>query len=59
MTEAAKLAKEAGVLELWLTHFSPATVNPLEFSDKVRNIFPQTVFPKDRRTVTLTFKEDK
>jgi ribonuclease Z len=59
MTEAARLAKEAEVSELWLTHFSPATVNPFEFSDKVRNIFSHTVFPKDRRTVTLNFKEDK
>jgi ribonuclease Z len=58
MTEAAALAKEAEVGELWLTHFSPATVNPLEFSDKVRDVFSRTVFPKDRRTVTLKYKED-
>jgi ribonuclease Z len=58
MTEAAELAKEAEVSELWLTHFSPATVNPQEFSDKVRRIFPRTIFPKDRRTVTLKFEED-
>lgn len=58
MTEAAKLAGDAEVGELWLTHFSPATVNPSDFSDKVRRIFPQTVFPKDRRTVTLNYKED-
>lgn len=57
MTEAAGIAKRAGVKELWLTHFSPATVNPTEFADKVKSIFADTVFPKDRRTVTLKFED--
>lgn len=59
MTEAAELAKRANVGELWLTHFSPATVNPVEYADNVKAIFENTVFPKDRRTVELKFEDEK
>lgn len=58
MEEAACLAEKAEVKELWLTHYSPSMNRPQDFRDKVQRIFPNTVVPKDRRTVTLKFEED-
>lgn len=56
MTEAAGLAKKAGVKEMWLTHYSPATARPYEFEDKIKQIFPQTVVAKDRMEAELKFE---
>ena len=55
--EAADLAKQAEVNELWLTHYSPSLVRPQDYKDEVRKIFSSTVIPKDRRTTTLVFEE--
>jgi len=57
MQDAARLAKKAGVPELWLTHFSPSMVNPLEYEEEIRAIFPAAVIPKDRRTKELRFED--
>ena len=59
MYDAARLAKEAGVGELWLTHYSPSMVNPYEFSDKVKEIFADAHICKDRRSVTLNFEDEE
>ena len=56
--EAAKLAKDAKVKELWLTHYSPSLVRPEEYMDEVRKIFPNASAGKDGRTVELEFEED-
>ena len=56
--EAAKLAKEAEVKELWLTHFSPALVRPKEFLGDVTKIFPNAFVGKDGMSVELKFDED-
>lgn len=56
--EAARMAKDAKVKELWLTHYSPSLVRPQEYLDQVRNIFPNTITAKDRRTTTLLFEEE-
>jgi ribonuclease Z len=56
--EAAQVAKEAEVKELWLTHFSPALVYPKEFLHVATKIFKNTKIGKDRKTVTLKFKDD-
>lgn len=56
--EAAVLAKEAQVKEMWLTHYSPSLVHPADYKDEVRKIFPDTVIAKDRRTTTLLFEEE-
>lgn len=57
--EAAILAKEANVKELWLTHYSPSLVKPQEYLKETRKIFPNTLAGKDRKSVTLEFsKED-
>ena len=56
-TEAATLAKEAKVKELWLTHYSPALTRPDEFIPMVREIFPNTYPGKDGKSVDLLFEE--
>lgn len=56
--EAAKLAKQAEVKEMWLTHYSPSLVRPADYKDAVRKIFPNTIIAKDRRTTTLLFEEE-
>ncbi len=58
MAEAAKLAKEAKVRELWLTHYSPALVKPNEYMDKIRKIFANTVPGVDRKTASFKFEDD-
>ncbi|MBR1771192.1 MAG: ribonuclease Z [Lachnospiraceae bacterium] len=58
MYEAARIAREAQVPELWLTHYSPSLMHPEEFIGEVRNIFPNTIAAKDGRTVELNFKEE-
>ncbi len=55
--EAATMAKEAQVKELWLTHYSPSLVRPQDYTKRVQDIFPNTIVPKDRRTTTLLFEE--
>lgn len=56
--EAAQLAKQAEVKEMWLTHYSPSLVRPADYKDAVRKIFPNTIIAKDRRTTTLLFEEE-
>lgn len=56
-TETAVLAKNAGVRELWLTHYSPSFVNPWECAEQLRSIFADTVLPSDGMEKTLRFSE--
>lgn len=55
--EAAQVAKEAGVKEMWLTHYSPSLTRPEEYMDEVRAIFPQAIAAKDRRSAELVFSD--
>ena len=55
--EAASLAKEADVGELWLTHYSPSLTRPEEYMDDVREIFLRAIAAKDRRTAELVFED--
>ncbi|OUP48739.1 ribonuclease Z [Lachnoclostridium sp. An181] len=55
--EAAHLAKEADVKEMWLTHYSPSLAYPENYIDDVKAIFPAAVAAKDGRTVTLAFED--
>ena len=57
-TEAARMAKEAAVRELWLTHFSPSMVRAEEYMKGVRAIFPNSKAGKDRMSVELDFDPD-
>ena len=56
--EAADLAREAGVKELWLTHFSPAMPHPEEYLEVAQAIFPETLVGKDGLSRTLKFEEE-
>lgn len=56
--EAANLAKEAQVKELWLTHYSPSLVYPEAFLEETREIFPNTYPGKDGKSVELAFEEE-
>ena len=56
-TEAATLAKEADVKEMWLTHYSPSLTKPEEYMDGVREIFPNVKAGKDCMSVELDFPE--
>lgn len=56
--EAAAIAREAEVKELWLTHYSPSLPKPAMYLPQVQNIFKNTVTAKDGRTVDLMFEED-
>lgn len=56
--EAAHIAREAGVEEMWLTHYSPSLLHPEDYMKPVRKIFPQAFPGKDRKSCTLEFPED-
>ena len=56
--EAAALARDAGVKEMWLTHYSPSLIRPDEYMDMVRGIFPNAYPGKDGKTMELNFEED-
>jgi len=58
MYEAARIARDAQVPELWLTHYSPSLMRPEEFLGEVRKIFPNTIAAKDGRTMELKFEEE-
>ncbi|MBQ9123209.1 MAG: ribonuclease Z [Lachnospiraceae bacterium] len=56
--EAAQMAKEAQVKEMWLTHYSPSLLKPEEYMKDVRAIFSNSIAAKDGRTVELRFEEE-
>ncbi|MGN0250906.1 MAG: ribonuclease Z [Oliverpabstia sp.] len=59
MKEAAAVARDAKVKEMWLTHFSPSLVHPEEYLKTVREIFPDTYVGRDGKSVDLLFEEDE
>ncbi|KZL89536.1 ribonuclease Z [Clostridium magnum] len=54
-SEAATLAKEGQVRELWLTHFSPSLSVPEDYLENAKDIFKNTVIGEDRLTKSLNF----
>lgn len=54
--EAAGLAREAKVKELWLTHYSPSLNYPNEYLKATQKIFPNTHVCKDGKSVELMFE---
>ena len=56
--EAARMARDAKVTEMWLTHYSPSLVNPMEFMQDTKKIFSNTIAAKDGRSVELKFQEE-
>lgn len=57
-SEAAHIAKKAGVRELWLTHFSPSLPDPENYLHVAEAIFPQTKLGEDRMKDKLTFHDE-
>ena len=55
--EAAELAKEANVKEMWLTHYSPSLTRPEPYMDEVRSIFKETTPGKDGLSAELMFED--
>ncbi len=58
MQEAAKLARDAGARQLWLTHYSPATSEPEEYLPAVCEIFKNTEMGMDGKSAVLRFDEE-
>ncbi|SFT62119.1 ribonuclease Z [Lachnospiraceae bacterium XBD2001] len=56
--EAAKIARDANVSELWLTHYSPSMVDGRRYMREVKDIFGNAVLGKDGKTVELDFEEE-
>ena len=55
--EAATIAKDAKVKALWLTHFSPALMNPKEDLPIAKAIFENTEVGHNLKMTTLYFEE--
>lgn len=56
--EAAEMAKQADVKEMWLTHFSPSLVRGEEYMPQVRAVFENAYLGKDGKSVELLFEEE-
>lgn len=57
--EAAKMAKDAQVARMWLTHYSPSLTRPEEYTRQVREIFKETYVAKDGWSEELLFEDEK
>ncbi|MFV0466996.1 MAG: ribonuclease Z [Lachnospiraceae bacterium] len=55
--EAAEMARQACVKELWLTHYSPSLTNAKEYLSLVHEIFSDTVLSKDGQFAEIDFEE--
>ncbi len=55
--EAAQVARESQVKELWLTHFSPSLVRAEDYMPNVRKIFSNAFLGKDGRMTELNFED--
>lgn len=56
-SEAAMLAKQGNVEELWLTHFSPSMTEPGKYLQTVRSIFANTVAARDLQTKFIRYED--
>ena len=57
--EAAQVARDADVKEMWLTHYSPSLLRPGDYIKDARKIFANAYAAKDCRSVTLGFPEEE
>lgn len=55
--EAAELAKQAKVKELWLTHFSPSMPNPEDYLEETKKIFDTTVLGENGLKKSIDFAD--
>lgn len=57
--EAAKVAREAQVEEMWLTHYSPSLIRPEDYMKPVKKIFQNAYPGKDGKSRTLEFLDEE
>lgn len=57
--EAADIADNAGVKEMWLTHFSPVLVKPEAYLENAKNIFPNTKLGYSGLATELTYPKEE
>lgn len=57
-SEAAQLAKDGEVDELWLTHFSPSLQEPEIYLEKTKKIFENTKLGEDHLKKNIKFKKE-
>lgn len=57
--EAAKVAREAQVGEMWLTHYSPSLIRPEDYMKPVKKIFQNAYPGKDGKSRTLEFLDEE
>lgn len=55
-SEAARIAAECRVKELWLTHYSPSLINPEEYLEAAKSIFSNTYAGYDLMTKKIDRK---
>jgi ribonuclease Z len=57
--EAAELAKEGEVKELWLTHFSPSLTDPNEYVKNAEDIFHNVKIGEDRMFKSFNYEDSE
>ena len=57
-SEAARLAKQAEVSRLWLTHFSPSLQEPEIYLKNAIQIFGHAELGEERKTISLDFIQE-
>lgn len=57
--EAAVLARDARVKEMWLTHYSPSLLHPEEYMKSVKKVFDKAYPGKDGKSIMLEFADDE
>lgn len=58
-SEAAEMAAEANVKELWLTHYSPSETHPEEFIGNARAVFPNSFCGTCGKQIQLNYPQDE
>lgn len=53
ISDAVRIAKDAEAERLWLTHYSPAMVNPSQYAAKYKKIFDGVTICSDGEKITL------
>lgn len=56
-SEAALLAKQGNVGELWLTHYSPSLTDPEKYLQTAESIFANTVAARDSQTKFIKYED--
>ena len=57
-SEAARMAKNAGVERLWLTHFSPSLHEPEVYLPVAQAIFAAAELGEERKVITIEFPKE-